>query len=179
MSDKPQDQKETTACSGRKYGAIGCICVCALIAFIAWLYAPKPEPARRLWLPVVVGTNGATSILGDSRQLEFWTPSTKTKDYLHKEGSAVAAGEKWEVLENDDPVLQFGNMLHTNQSVLGYRRVEIWGQGRTSFKPGWWWTVNVLTNYSAADLGRAYQSFWKSQQMVFVEVIDNRGHAGE
>ena len=59
--------------------------------------------------------------------------------------------------------------------MFGYRRVEEWGQGRTSYKPGWWWTVSVTTNYSVNDLAYVYQAFWKSGQAVRVEVIDNRG----
>ncbi len=124
---------------------------------------------------MVIDSNGNQSILGETRQLEFWTPSAKTKDYLHKEGGAVGDKEKWEIIPSDDTVAEFGMVLHSNLDVFGYRRVEEWGQGRTSFKPGWWWTVNVTTNYSAADLASIYQKFWKSPQSVLVEVIDNRG----
>lgn len=91
------------------------------------------------------------------------------------ENGKVVESEKWQVLSNEDAVVQFGLMIRSNASVLGYRRVEEWGQGRSSFKPGWWWTVNVVTNYSAATLGRAYQDYWKTKQAVFIEVIDNRG----
>jgi hypothetical protein len=115
--------------------------------------------------------------MADTRQLEFWTPSSKTQDYLHKENGEVVPTEKWEVIPNEEAVIDFGTMLHTNKNILGFRRVEVWGQGRTPFKPGWWWTVNVLTNYTAEDLGHSYQNFWKSSQAVFVEVIDNRGSA--
>jgi hypothetical protein len=107
--------------------------------------------------------------------MEFWTPSAKTKDYLSKANGEVAAPDQWQVIPTDDTVLQFGSILHSNKNVLGYRRVEVWGHGRTTFKPGWWWTLNVLTNYSEADLGHAYEDFWKSHQAVFIEVIDNRG----
>ena len=95
------------------------------------------------------------------------------------ENGQVVPMETWEAISNNVPVEQFGAMLHSNQAVLGYRRVEVWGQGRTTFKPGWWWTVNVLTNYTAADLSAAYEQFWKSHQALFVEVIDNRGNASQ
>jgi hypothetical protein len=91
------------------------------------------------------------------------------------ENGQVVPTETWEAISNEDAVLQFGTMLHTNLSVLGYRRIEVWGQGRTNFKPGWWWTLNVLTNYTAGDLAQSYEQFWKSHQTLFVEVIDNRG----
>ncbi len=156
-------------------GTIVCLAVCAMICFIAYRLLPQPETPRRLWSPVVVGTDGKETILGDTRQLEFWTPSTATEDYLHQDNGAVSAVERWEVLSNDEPLVQFGMLLHSNQNILGYRRVEVYGQGHTSYKPGWWWTVNVFTNYSAGQLADVYQSYWKSAHPVFIEVIDNRG----
>jgi hypothetical protein len=158
------------------FGTACCLLVCATIAFTAWLViSPRFAPARRLWMPVVIETNGDQTVLGETRQLEFWTPSAKTKDYLAKEGGKFGDKEKWQVLPNDAAVLQFGMVLHSNQNLLGYRRVEVWGQGRTNFKPGWWWTVNAFTNYSVVDLAHTYQTFWKAPQPVFIEVIDNRG----
>ena len=155
---------------------IRCICICATIIILAYLFVPRPQQARRLWTPVLIATNGDATILGESRQLEFWTPSFKTKDFLHKENGQVVPTEMWEVISNDDPVVQFGMMLHSNVNVLGYRRVEVWGQGRTTYKPGWWWTVNALTNYTPGELAGTYEDFWKSHQILFVEVIDNRGN---
>jgi hypothetical protein len=139
------------------------------------MFRSQPEPPRRLWSPVLIQNNGTESVLGDTRQLEFWTPSATTKDYLRKVHGQVDETEKWQVLSNDDPVVQFGVMIHSNTAVTGYRRVEDWGQGRSTYKPGWWWTVTVLTNYSATDFGRAYQNYWKSVQPVFIEIVDNRG----
>src|SRR5882724_367153 len=176
MSEPSQKTEGASACQKKFCCTACCLFVCATIAFIAWLViSPKPAQSRRLWMPVVVETNGAETVLGETRQMEFWTPSAKTKDYVAKEGGQVVTKEKWEVIPGDDAVSQFGMMLHTNANVLGYRRVEVWGQGRTNFKPGWWWTMNVSTNYSVGDLAHAYQTFWKSPQTVFVEVIDNRG----
>jgi hypothetical protein len=154
------------------------ICVGAAICFVAYLLVGQSGTPLRLWSPVVVDPSGKETILGDTRQLEFWTPSVKTKDYLLKDtNGAFADSEKWQVFSNEDALLKFGNILHTNKNILGYRRVEAWGQGRTPFKAGWWWTVNVMTNYSAAELGQTYQSFWSAQQTVFIEVIDNRGRS--
>ena len=174
-------QQETPSAGvGRFFSLFFCACVGAAIAFIVYRYSPpREQPARRLWWPVVVNTNGSETVLGDYRQFEFWTPSVKTKDFLHMDGGQVAGQEKWEVLPNEDAVLQFGSILHSNKNVLGYRRVEVLGQGRTNFKPGWWWTVNVLSDYSAGDMGHVYQDFWKSSQAVFIEVIDNHGHVEE
>ncbi|HSY42517.1 MAG TPA: hypothetical protein VK811_01310 [Candidatus Acidoferrum sp.] len=157
------------------FATIRCVFICATIVLIVYLFIPHTEAPRRLWKPVLIDTNGTTMILPESRQLEFWTPSAKTKNYLHTEKGQVVPTEAWEVISNDDVVQQFGSILHTNSFILGYRRVEVWGQGQTTYKPGWWWTVNVFTNYTATDLARTYDDFWQSHQVLFVEVIDNRG----
>ncbi len=176
MCGQSSKNESAFACPGTLWGAASCLFVCATIAFIAYLVvSPRSAPARRLWMPVVVEANGSQTVLGETRQLEFWTPSARTKDYLGKNGSEVGSKEKWQIIPSDDAVLQFGAVLRSNVNVLGYRRIEVWGQGRTSFKPGWWWTMNVFTNYSVVDLAHAYQTFWKTPQTVFVEVIDNRG----
>jgi hypothetical protein len=176
MSEPSQKNESTSACPKKCCGTACCLFVCATIAFIAYLViSPKSGQSRRLWMPVVVETNGNQTVMGETRQLEFWTPSARTKDYLPKENGEVVDTEKWEAIPSDDAVLQFGMVLHSNLNVLGYRRVEVWGQGRTSFKPGWWWTVNAFTNYSVVDLAHSYEKFWKTPKPVFVEVIDNRG----
>ncbi len=176
MNEPSQKNEGALACLNRTSGVVCCACICVTIVCITRLVTSQhSEPPRRLWVPVVVETNGNQTALGETRQLEFWTPSAKTQDYLRKEGGEVGYRQKWEVIPNDDANLEFATMLHTNRNVLGYRRVEAWGQGRTGFKPGWWWTMNALTNYSVGDLARAYESFWKSGQTVYVEVVDNRG----
>lgn len=158
------------------WGALSVACVCAAAVFIVCRIVPaKPAESPRLWTPVVVETNGNQSILGETRQMEFWTPSARTKDFLPKKNGSVYFKEKWQVISSDDAVFQFGVLLHSNLSVLGYRRVEVWGHGTSEFKPGWWWSVNVTTNYTAGDLVRAYRNFWNPPSPVLVEVIDNRG----
>jgi len=176
MNEPSSNNEEAFAIPNALLLTIRCVCICATIIILAYLFVPHPRQARRLWTPVVIATNGDSTILGESRQLEFWTPSIKTQNYLHTENGKVVPTEAWEVISNDDAILQFGTMLHSNVDVLGYRRVEVWGQGRTNFKPGWWWTLNVLTNYTAGDLAQTYEEFWKSHQILFVEVIDNRGN---
>jgi hypothetical protein len=153
------------------------IIICATVALVARLViSPKSTPARRLWVPAVVAANGnQATLMNDTRQMEFWTPSAKTGSYLIKMGRLIPNNDQWEVISNEDPVIEFGQLLKTNSNVLGYRRTEVWGQGRTGFKPGWWWTMSVLTNYTVEDLAGVYQKYWKSPQPVYVEVIDNRG----
>jgi hypothetical protein len=176
MSDKIQRNAGSGASARTWHGVLPSFFVCATIAFIAYLVASsQSESSRRLWVPVVVETNGNQTILGETRQMEFWTPSARTKDYLTKSGGEISDKEKWEIIPSDDAVIQFGGVLRSNLNVVGYRRFEVWGQGRTGFKPGWWWIMNVSTNYTARDLAQDYHSFWKSPQTLFVEVVDNRG----
>lgn len=178
MNEQSQKTQGGACGSSKCFCLLCCICICATIGYVAYLYYGHPSH-RRLWLPVMIQKNGSETILGDTRQLEFWTPSIETKDYLHKTGDQITAGEQWEVISNDDSVTEFGMLLHSNADVLGYRRVEVWGQGQTSYKPGWWWTVNVFSNYSVVDFASVYRSYWKSASPVFVEVIDSRGSKAE
>lgn len=70
---------------------------------------------------------------------------------------------------------QFGILLRANSNGLGYRRTAVWGHGRTTLKPGWWWTMPVVTNYSVQNFIHACRGFWKSSYAVFVEAIENPG----
>lgn len=176
MNDQSKGNSGPASRSGAWAGIVICALICATIGFISYLIiAPRVAPMRRLWVPYVVDTNGVATPLSETRQLEFWTPSARTKDYLRKTGAESDEKEKWQAIPSDDVVRQFGMVLHSNRNVFGYRRVEELGQGQTTYKPGWWWTMTVTTNYSAADLARVYQDFWKSHQVVRVEVVDNRG----
>jgi hypothetical protein len=175
MNELPPKDQNAAASTGTLIGTLCCLCICATVAFLIYMSVPHNEPPRRLWKPVLIDTTGGETILPETRQLEFWTPSAKTKDYLHLEKGQIVPTEAWEAISNDDPDIAFGAILHTNTAILGYRRVEVWGQGQTTYKPGWWWTVNAFTNYMAVDLARTYNDFWQSHQVLFVEVIDNRG----
>ena len=149
--------------------------VCATVAYIAHQFIHR-SPARRLWTPIVVTPEGTeTTLAAATRRLEFWTPSSRTKDYVAREGGGIRDRDKWEAIASEEPVQQFGALLRTNSNVLGYRRAEVWGHGRTVLKPGWWWTMTVTTNYSVQTLLQSYRGFWKSTNAVFVEQIENPG----
>jgi hypothetical protein len=152
--------------------------VCATVAYITHqiIHRAPAHPPRRLWTPIVVTAAGAeTTLAAATRRLEFWTPSSRTKDHLAREGAAIRERDKWEAITSDEPVHQFGALLRTNANVLGYRRAEVWGHGSTVLKPGWWWTMTVTTNYSVQNLLSTYRGFWKSTNAVFVERIENPG----
>ncbi|MEY2407935.1 MAG: hypothetical protein QOF48_605 [Verrucomicrobiota bacterium] len=160
------------------WSTLSVICVCVTLAWITHqLFRPPPSlPPARLWTPIVVTGGGEETIIqAGTRRLEFWTPSGRTRDYLARDGGAVRDRDKWEAIPSDEPVQQFGALLRTNSDVLGYRRAEVWGQGHTIFKPGWWWTITVTTNYSAQNLVHAYRGFWKSTNTIYVERIENPG----
>ncbi|HTD68246.1 MAG TPA: hypothetical protein VK846_17110 [Candidatus Limnocylindria bacterium] len=161
------------------WGFLSIAAVCVTAAFLATHFMPakKGPPPRRLWTPLVVNNLNTEMVVPDTLRLEFWTPSVKTKDYLAADKGDT--NRNWEAIESDDVVLQFGKYLRTDPDVVGYRRSEVWGHGRTALKPGWWWSITVRTNYPVSKLAKSYREFWKTQSSLFVEVIDNRGHDAE
>jgi len=154
----------------------------AIAGYVAWgsRHPPvsAPDTTPRIWTPIVVTPEGNQMIQPNTLRMEFWTPSSKTKDYLAQDGGAIRERDKWEAIPSEDRVIEFGKVLRSDSSVLGYRRAEVWGHGRTVLKPGWWWTTTVTTNYSVDKLVRTYRDFWKSSNAVFIEVIDNQGDHG-
>src|SRR5579871_3589873 len=97
------------------FAAICCVGICGMVCFVAYSNTNHTQP-RRLWSPMIVGSTNGGTILGETRQLEFWTPSSKTKDYLHQEKGEVTPTEKWQIIGSEDPLLEFGSMLRSNQS---------------------------------------------------------------
>lgn len=170
-----QTSKNDAPISRTFWGTLQVLIICATVVLVVYFHAPHTAAPRRLWVPAVVEKNGSVTTLAETRQMHFWTPSAETKDYLPKISNSIAAQDKWQVISNDDMVVQFGNLLHSNKDVLGYRRYVVWGHGRSVFKPGWWWTVNVFTNFSPAEMGQTYQNYWKCGAPVMIEVVENRG----
>ena len=121
-----QTEKNARSLSGATslWGALSCALVCGTLAYIAYLVlAVQPDRTRRLWIPVVVDSNGNQTILGETRQLEFWTPSVKTKDYLSKDAGQISDKEKWQAIDSDDAVLRFGEFGRDSVALrLGDRR---------------------------------------------------------
>ena len=163
-------------------GFLSIVVICATVGFAIYKFAPAKitAPPRRLWTPLVINNLNVEMVVPDTLRLDFWTPSSKTKDYLTKDPKDTGdTNRNWEVIESEERVIQFGQYLRKDVEVIGYRRTEVWGHGRTGLKPGWWWSITVRTNYPAAKLAKSYREFWKTSSSVFVEVIDNRGHAVE
>lgn len=157
------------------FGTLAVLFVCATIATaVCVLLTAKPEQiraVRSLWSTVQVEPDGTQIIQHDTMRVEFWTPSSKTKDYLRDNDA-----KQWQATATEDQVTQFGNLLRKDPNIAGYRRTEVWGQGRTELKPGWWWTMTVHTNYSIGKFVSQYTAFWKSQDLIYIEITGNRGH---
>jgi hypothetical protein len=173
----------TTSCGAAAaktfWGFLSVLVICATLGLAVYKLAPakRTAPPRRLWTPLVVNNLNAEMVVPDTLRLEFWTPSSKTKDYLTKDLKATGdTNRNWEIIDSEDRVTQFGQYLRKDTDVVGYRRTEVWGHGRTALKPGWWWSITVRTNYPTAKLAKSYREFWNTSSSVFVEVIDNRGH---
>src|SRR5262245_35658284 len=126
MSDQASAASPKPA-PGRKanfWSALSVALVCATAAYIAhqFLRHSPAHPPRRLWTPIVVRPDGAeTTLAGAVRRLEFWTPSSRTKDHLTREGGGIRERDKWEILASEEPVQQFGEVLRKNANVTGYR----------------------------------------------------------
>lgn len=164
------------------WGFLSIVVICATLGFGIYRLAPgkKSAPPRRLWTPLIVNNLDNAMVVPDTLRIEFWTPSSKTKDFLAREPKDAAnTNRNWEIIESEEPISRFGEALRKDTDVVGYRRTEVWGHGRTALKPGWWWSITVRTNYPVAKLAKTYRDFWQTSSSVFVEVIDNRGHAVE
>ena len=90
MSERFQRKEAAFASPGTLCGTISILCICATVGFVAYLLLGNNQAPRRLWSPVVIEVNGNENVLGDTRQMEFWTPSVETKNYLA--GLAEQAG---------------------------------------------------------------------------------------
>ena len=84
MSERFRRKEAAFACPSTLCGTISILCICATVGFVAYLLLGKSQAPRRLWSPVVIEVNGNENVLGDTRQMEFWTPSVETKNYLAK-----------------------------------------------------------------------------------------------
>lgn len=107
-----------------------------------------------------------------TQRLEFWTPSVSTK-LGEKEKSDPNL--QWSVKNIDEERLQkfWSEILDGKMHVQGYRREEVWGQGKGAFKAGWWWTITVGKDFSVDQFVENYRTFWHAPVSVRVEVISN------
>ncbi len=85
--NEPAHQKDAFATlSNALFLTIRTVCICATILLLAYLFVPHPHEARRLWTPDLIQTQRGENGFGRVAAVRIpWTPSAKTKDYLHME----------------------------------------------------------------------------------------------
>src|SRR5262245_65604105 len=103
-----------------------------IAVLVAWgSRHPIDMPAHappKVWTPIVVTPEGNQMVQPNTLRMEFWTPSSKTKDYLARDDGVIRDRDKWEAIESEERVIEFGKILRSDASVLAYRRGECWGQ---------------------------------------------------
>jgi len=106
------------------------------------------------------------------RLIQFWTPSVKTQRDIEKNG-VVPEKRKWEVV-TEEKVDDFGAKLAQTKGVVGHRRQEVAGQGRSGFKHGWWWVVTIKDDFDLKILAKFYSDYWGNPDDVYLE--EHRAH---
>jgi hypothetical protein len=158
------------------WGAAAAGAVCVLIAWLGWLIL-NSEPGQikavgDAWRSITVSPNDEQKVEENAYRIEFWTPSSRTKEAYAGEG--VPEHDRWEQLDNDEKVEEFGELLKSDSRVQGYRRFEEFGHGRTRGKWGWWWIVGVERSFRVEDLVQKYRDHWGTDDEIYVEVIRRR-----
>jgi len=99
-------------------------------------------------------------------RVEFWTPSVRTKESPN--------AKPWEILVNDDKLLEFGKKLMGDGIVQGYRRYDVVGAGKGERQNGTWWVATGAFKF--VDFLRAYHEVWHpGADEVYMEVLEAKG----
>lgn len=118
---------------------------------------------RRVGDRVTMNGNPVTLPEGP-RQIQFWTPSAKTKE--------AANVKDWEKIASDGELDKFGDGLKTAGIVAGYRRYEVTGDGKGGRKTGAWWVASGGENFKLENFLAAYLRFWKpGDDQVYMEIL--------
>jgi hypothetical protein len=169
----------------------GLLVFLAAVGVVAWILFVRAKPEN---LVVLTGTifdsKGETvSKPTPAHLVQFWSPSSKTcqsvKDDIRESvgGDHITGEEQWECPPEgqndpkytDEKVAEFARHLVAFPGVTGFRRYEVYGHGRTRYKTGWWWVLNVSKAFDTKSLVVEYSTFWKSKQDVYVEELNGAG----
>ena len=104
------------------------------------------------------------------RMIQFWTPSEKTQLAIPKNS---ITDRKWEIVD-ESKVREFDQMLYklkVEGTIIGFRRYESYGAGRSGLKYGWWWIVTINKELKLEDFAKKYSDFWKNPESVYFEEI--------
>ena len=148
------------------------IAAAVVCIFYIALVIGKKENIKAVGAMISKKEYSAEGTLEDSssvKLVQFWTPSSKTKDYLRGKNGKLDDVQKWEDI-TEEKVKEFGDVLRGLDYVTGYRRYETLGQGRTSFKAGWWWIVTVNPKFDVPNFSKEYAKFWGSKKSLYIEV---------
>jgi hypothetical protein len=169
------------------WGTFSILGLCAAAVAFAYviLHAPKEqlEAVASFILLKVHPDGGKSEKEPDTINYAFWTPSKDTKSVLQQYGD-IPSDKDWVAAKDvtDQTLNDFGEALRNTKGVEGYRRAEVWGQGRkvdekkpTHPIPGWWWTLRARKNFTIQDLSKVYTEHWHNNLPIYVEILDGAG----
>lgn len=149
------------------YGAVFSLGLFALLGFSLYtvLVLAKSENLNIVTEDIIVGGYGGQTDFKRKNivQYQFWTPSKGT--YESKDLSDWVKAIKDIETRN----AEFGSLLTQNNSIYGYRRYEIFGQGRSEPKKGMWWVVNADKHITTETIAAIYQSYWNTDSSIYIE----------
>ena len=100
-----------------------------------------------------------------SHQIQFWTPSLNT--YRDKNINEIEMENRWQKLTDNTKIIEFEKLL--NQYAKGWRRMEVYGSGRTRCKYGYWWILTMKEDFKMQSFIALYSKFWGNTKTVYVE----------
>ena len=149
------------------YGAVFSLGLFILLGFSLYtiLVLAKSENLNIVTEDIIVGGYGGKTDFKRKNivQHQFWTPSRGTYE------SQDLSGWVEDIKDIEKRNAEFGTLLTKNDSIYGYRRYEIYGQGRSNPKKGMWWVINADKELSTKNVADLYQRFWDTDNSVYIE----------
>ena len=92
--------------------------ICFIIYTILHAESSKLEQIR-VWSSMFLGATGEPKETSGTKQIQFWTPSLKTRD--------TKDVKEWETKVTEDDIFKICDIIHQLDDVNGYRRYEVFG----------------------------------------------------
>jgi hypothetical protein len=106
--------------------------------------------------------------LKDRYQIQFWTPSEKTKE--------TAGIAEWLKVDSDSKLDTFAEELMNGHIFKGYSRFEVVGAGKGVRKKGAWWIASLEDDVKIPQFLNEYKRFWKpGNDSTYMEVMLIKG----
>ncbi|HWZ42633.1 MAG TPA: hypothetical protein VNW97_04120 [Candidatus Saccharimonadales bacterium] len=163
----------------------------------AWIYLRRKQLFERPWMISLI-TAFVTTVLTTSltwlavgmvspprfapfspqahHQLEFWTPTVKTKD---ASGVKEDDNYKWLVMDDNGKLIEFAKALsHNRREIVGFRWNEVEGRGEGSLQAGAWWVVTLGEGLTCTQFFRQYYGpIWNpGRDGVYYEINGTGDH---